>query len=295
MVINKLVIKRSQVTTVEKKTLILSLPYLGYISLQIRNKLRKSFKGILNCCKFQIAFKSQRKLAVFRFKDCLPFYFRVFYKYACGRCNYSYYRETDRHLKFRFGEHIGTLPLTFRKVKLSKESAVHDHLLNFNNISSFDKFTILTYGHQKYVLQIKKSLRIKRDRPVLNKNISSAKLFLFDNNYNFEHFYYTVILFYYVIWYDGYGYSYVSYNNFWNRSKRFWFFIVKQFLDNECSTTLETLENNKIWICRKRSHPCTITLIEYSDPCTITLIEYSDSYSKTSGNLWEYHRDVLSQ
>ena len=30
------------------------------------------------------------------------------------------------------------------------------------------------------------------------------------------------------------------------------FFNVKQFLDNECSITLETLENNKIWICRKR-------------------------------------------
>ena len=27
-------------------------------------------------------------------------------------------------------------------------------------------------------------------------------------------------------------------------------FIVKQFLDNECSITLETLEN-KTWICRK--------------------------------------------
>ena len=73
MVINKLVIKRPQVTTVEKKTLILSLPYLGDISLQTRTKLRKSFKGILNCCKLQIVFKSQRKLAnVFRFKDRLP-------------------------------------------------------------------------------------------------------------------------------------------------------------------------------------------------------------------------------
>ena len=69
MVINKLVIKRSQVTTVEKKTLILSLPYLGDISLQTRTKLRKSFKDILNCCKLQIVFKSQRKLTVFQFKD----------------------------------------------------------------------------------------------------------------------------------------------------------------------------------------------------------------------------------
>ena len=62
MVINKLVIKRPQVTTGEKKEILL-LPYLGDISLQTRTKLRKSFKGILNCCKLQIAFKSQRKLA----------------------------------------------------------------------------------------------------------------------------------------------------------------------------------------------------------------------------------------
>ena len=34
-------------------------------------------------------------------------------------------------------------------------------------------------------------------------------------------------------------------------------FIAKQFLDNECSITLETLEN-KIWICQKLSHLCTI-------------------------------------
>ena len=39
------------------------------------------------------------------------------------------------------------------------------------------------------------------------------------------------------------------------------FIIVKQFIDNECSKTLETLESKKIWICRKRSHPYTITLM----------------------------------
>ena len=123
MVINKLVIKHPQVTTVEKKTLILSLPYLGDVSLQTRTKLRKSFKGILNCCKLQIVFKSQRKLAnVFWFKDHLPFDLVscVVYKHTCGRCNSSYYGETDRHLNVRSGEHIGISPLTFRKVKPSK-------------------------------------------------------------------------------------------------------------------------------------------------------------------------------
>ena len=87
------------------------------------------------------------------------------------------------HLKVLSGEHIGMSPLIFRKVKPSKESAIRDHLLNCNNIPSFDEFTILAYGHHKYILEIKESLLIKLDRPVLNENISSAKkLFLFDNN-----------------------------------------------------------------------------------------------------------------
>ena len=139
----------------------------------------------MNCCKLQIVFKSQRNFAnVFRFKDRLPvdLVSGVVYKYACGRCNSSYYGETDRHLKDRSREHIGISPLTFRKVNPSKESAIPDHLLYCNNIPSFDDFTILAYGHHKFILEIKESLLIKHDKPVLNKNISSAKLFLFDNN-----------------------------------------------------------------------------------------------------------------
>ena len=39
MVMNDLVVKRPQTATVEKKTLILSLPYLGDITLQTRTEL----------------------------------------------------------------------------------------------------------------------------------------------------------------------------------------------------------------------------------------------------------------
>ena len=144
--IDKLFIKRPQLATVEKKTLFSSLPYLGEISLQTKTKLKKSFKGLLNSCKLQIIFKSQRKLSnVFRFKDRLPFDLvsGVVYKYTCGRCNSTYYGETDRHLKVRPGEHIGISPLTFKKTKPSKESAIRDHLSNCNNIPSFEEFTIL--------------------------------------------------------------------------------------------------------------------------------------------------------
>ena len=79
--------KRPQLTTFEKKTLYLSLPYLGEISLQARTKLKKSRKGLLISCKLQIVFKSQRKLLnVFRFKDHLPFDLvsRVEFKYTCS-------------------------------------------------------------------------------------------------------------------------------------------------------------------------------------------------------------------
>ena len=78
--VDKLFIGRPQFITVEKKTLFLSLPYLGEISLQTRTNLRKSLKD---------------------FKDHLPsdLVFGVVYKHTCGRCNSTYYGETDRHLK----------------------------------------------------------------------------------------------------------------------------------------------------------------------------------------------------
>ena len=120
---DKLLIKRPQLATVDKKTLFLLLPYLEEISLQTRIKLTKSFKGLLNSCKLQVVFKSQRKLSnVLRFKDRLSFDLvsGVVYKYTCGRCNSTYYGEMDRHLKVRSREHIGILPLIFKKTKPSK-------------------------------------------------------------------------------------------------------------------------------------------------------------------------------
>ena len=89
----------------------------------------------------------------------------------------------NRHLKVRSGKHIRISPLTFKKTKPSVESAIRDHLLNCNNILFFEEFTILTNENNKFDLEIKESLLVKRDRVILNKKISSAKLFLFDNSY----------------------------------------------------------------------------------------------------------------
>ena len=181
--LDQLFIKKPQVLTVEKKTLTLVLPFLGNLSLQTKTKLQNVLKRVLGCCKIQIVFKSQRNLSnVFRFKDRLPYELisRVVYKLQCGRYNSSYIGETDRHLKVRSGEHIGISPLTFNKVKPSAESSVRDHLLFCDHSPSFDDFTILTHGNNTFLLEIKESLLIKLIKPELNKNSSSAPLYLLD-------------------------------------------------------------------------------------------------------------------
>ena len=85
-------------------------------------------------------------------------------------------------LKVRSGEHVVISLLTFDKTKLSKESAICDHLLNRNNIPLFEKFTVLSNGNNNFACEIKERLPFKRDRPVLNKSISSPKLFIFGNS-----------------------------------------------------------------------------------------------------------------
>ena len=173
---------QEKVRTVPKKTLFLVLPYLGPLSLQTRTKLRKSLKGILNCCKLQIVFKSQNKLAkAFRFKDRIPKELRsgVVYKFQCGLCNESCYGECVIHLNVRIGKHIGISPLTRKKVK-SKGSALNDHLLLCNHSPSFENFSVLTKENKKFLLELKESLLIMRDKSSLNRKIRSALLYLFD-------------------------------------------------------------------------------------------------------------------
>jgi len=181
--LDKLFFKKPVISTAEKKTLTFVLPFLGDLSLQTKTRLQKVFRKTLGCCKVQFVFKSQRNLSnVFRFKDRLPYDLIscVVYNFKCGRCNSSYYGETDRHLKVRSGEHIDISPLTFKKVKPKVESSVRDHLMFCDHSPSFDDFTILAHGSNKFLLEIKESLLIKLNKPELNKNISSAPLYLFD-------------------------------------------------------------------------------------------------------------------
>ena len=118
----------------------------------------------------------------FRFKNKVLFNLRsnVVYKFSCGRCNATYYGETCRHLNVRVGEHSGISPLTGKKSKARKTTAVKDHMLFCNHIVSFDDFKILTSSNSEFHFKIKESLLISRDNPELNRNEKFLPLCLFD-------------------------------------------------------------------------------------------------------------------
>ena len=134
------------------------LPYLEIISLQTRAKLQQVLKGVLNCCKLEIAFKCQTGLSnSFCYKDPIPkvLISGVVYKFQCGLCNESCYGESIRHLDIRSGEHIGMSPLTRKKIKPSNNSAICDHLLHCNVLPSFDNFCVLAHENKRYRLHEK--------------------------------------------------------------------------------------------------------------------------------------------
>ena len=127
-------------------------------------------------------FKSQNKLPkAFRFKDHIPKELTsgVAYKFQCGLCNEFYYGECVRHLRIS--------PLTKKKVK-PKGSAVSDHMLLCNHSPSLENISVLIKENKKFLLELKESFLIMRDKPSLNRNIRSAPLYLFDKVYVYSPF-----------------------------------------------------------------------------------------------------------
>ena len=75
--------------------------------------------------------------------------------------------------------------MTKKKVE-PKGSAVSDMLL-CNHSPSFEHFSVLIKENKKFLLELKESLLIMRDKP-LNRNIRSAPLYLFDKVYVYSPF-----------------------------------------------------------------------------------------------------------
>ena len=173
---------RPVVATVEKKELMIVLPFLGSNSLSIRTRLQNNLKKTLPFCKIKVIFTSNVRLSsFFSFKDKMPkcLISNIVYKFKCGCCNASYYGKTYRHFKTRASEHAGVSHLTGKRTNSANTSAVKDHMLVCDHQVTFEDFSVLATANNNFKLEIKESLLISRDKPILNRNISSLPLYLF--------------------------------------------------------------------------------------------------------------------
>ena len=182
--LNKRYEKPVEKPTDETPTVSITLPYLGKLSLEIRNRLRRLINT--HCkCKLTIVFKSGRRLKnMFKFKDVMPMSLHSFilYKYTCRTCNCSYIGKTDRHSHVRWCEHLKQTPITGRVSKnKAQPTAVQEHIISTNHIGSLTDFQIIgrDLHRNDYHLRIKESLLIRQLKPKLNENVQSTPLDLF--------------------------------------------------------------------------------------------------------------------
>ena len=177
--LSKLFVPKRIIHTVDKKQVLLVLPFLGTLSFEIRSRLQ-------NCLKitsFIHYYQSRgRILNFFNFKGVVntKLSSHIVYKLMCSCCSTTYYGQIQRYFFVRASEHLGITPLTSKFVKTPRKSAIFDYMLLNGNKASFDNFSILLRESNPFKLQLKKSLLISRDKPILKKNIFSFSLELFD-------------------------------------------------------------------------------------------------------------------
>ena len=69
-------------------------------------------------------------------------------------------------------------PLTGKKVQPIHNSAACDNLLHCTYLPYFGNSSILAHENKKFLLEIKENLLIMRVKPSLDRNTSSATLYL---------------------------------------------------------------------------------------------------------------------
>ena len=89
------------------------------------------------------------------------------------------------HLHVSIGEHIAISPITKKQVN-PKNNSVAGHLLFYNLSASYDNFSILTCENKNFLLELKESLLIMRDKASLNMTTTSSQLQLFDRPWKYD-------------------------------------------------------------------------------------------------------------
>ena len=98
--LNKLFVPKRIIHTVDKKQVLLVLPFLGPLSFEIRSRLQKCLKNYIPYCSLKVVYQSKSKISdLFHFKDVVntKLNSHIVYKFMCSYCNATYYGQTQRH------------------------------------------------------------------------------------------------------------------------------------------------------------------------------------------------------
>ena len=148
----------------------------------MKHKLEKLFHTKLPFCyNVRIIFKTNKRVShFFTFKDKIPkqLMSHQIYHFKCIGCNSCYVGLAERHTIVRWCDHLGIPWRTGGKI-VGVATEIKQHLQECNSNCSFDNFNVIGQDNKTMNLKIKESLFIKRDKPVLNKNVFSTPLYLF--------------------------------------------------------------------------------------------------------------------
>ncbi len=184
---NKIYEKRIPVHTVPKKEVTIVLPFLGMTSYNVKKQLTESFGKLLPICKIKFVFKTAcRMSSYFSYKDKFPksLMSGVIYKYSCANCNASYIGCTARYWEKRLEEHTHISALTGKPLSGTQVFAPLQHVKYqkcnpAGPMVTRDNFEIIGHANDRYLLQIKESILIKKHNPKINGNLASVPLYLF--------------------------------------------------------------------------------------------------------------------
>ena len=183
-------IKVQSKVNAQKEKLVISLPYLGKHSNNLRRRISAlASKHLKSNFKIEVVWSSQRKIRnFFSFKDKLPMHLRskILYRFTCNGCNSIYIGKTKRHFLIRAYEHLGLSVRTGKEFAYNPQNinntTVLDHIHQSEGCNgSLDSFEIIGSAKNDFFLRIKESLLIKTVKPtLLNRNGKSIPLHLFE-------------------------------------------------------------------------------------------------------------------
>ena len=145
---SKLFVPKRIAHTVDKRQVLLVLPFLGPLSFEIRSRLQKYFKHYIPYCSLKVVYQSRSRISnLFNFKDVVntKLSSHIVYKFMCSCSNATYYGQTQTHFFVRASEHLGITPLSGKFAQTPKKSANFDHMLLDGHKASSDNFSIASH------------------------------------------------------------------------------------------------------------------------------------------------------